>query len=891
MGFHDHVGSIPYRAPEPVAIREVLLVSHTHHDVGYTNSPRLMDTAHVDIVGHVLDLIEATPDAGPEAFRWTFEVARPVLEFVRKHGDEGLARLTATVAAGRACVTAGHLNFTQLLATPEQDAAYLALGTLRDAGIPIRTQQHGDVNGLSWGANVAMRRHGVDRLVMALNPDHGHPPLPQPAAFWWEGPDGGRVFTFLSTHYGYGEPWGLLDGLVDEAVAEIERFVTELSAAPQWPFDVAVVHAANDNRWPDLDYLAVARAWNQRHPDQPLRTVTVDEAVDRLVESPAAAELPVLRGEWSDWWAHGHGSTAREVAVYRESLTHLAAARWTHSLALLRGPGATDLGTVLGFNRGPVRHRSPDELAEGVREAEAAALLAAEHTWGSWDTHENVRGFNAAHQANAKASWVWRGWELARSLATEGFFRAVADRRDAAAGPAHHPVGKGSDTTVARGDRVVVLNPTPRERTEAVRLRVDNGLRESLHRVTVPGFGQTTFTVDRSDPEVRDGDTVETGFYTVRLDPTRGGVVSIIDRATGTDLLDNGPHGLGALLQERLDGGDPDLVGAPAAASLAEDPGATLRRLADSMGPGSAARPSRTVVTATASGGTVLRRPGQVALRWTQDATLVSGTPAQRAALPLAVRVTCTLTSYDEDPALDLDVEVDKPEVPLVESLHVAFPFAVEGVPEFVLETEGAAFIAGVEQLPSSCHAWYSVQHALGVRPRGATRGVVLTTPDAPLVQLGGVHTDHWLDDTRPHPSSGLVTSWIMNNWYGTNFRAHQGGYHRFRYRLLPGEVTHASVRRAGDDSARPLVVRQYGGHVHDPGPELALDPPDAALVDIRPDFEAGSVRMTLHPLGDPGSLRISWGDQHLDVDPARGHDIHLLRTGTGVELTDRGVG
>ncbi|MFP3671140.1 hypothetical protein SB717_39350, partial [Priestia sp. SIMBA_032] len=57
-------------------IRRVLLLGHTHHDVGYTNSPRIIDGMHARIVREVLRLAAedtAAPGA-PDRFRWTFEV-------------------------------------------------------------------------------------------------------------------------------------------------------------------------------------------------------------------------------------------------------------------------------------------------------------------------------------------------------------------------------------------------------------------------------------------------------------------------------------------------------------------------------------------------------------------------------------------------------------------------------------------------------------------------------------------------------------------------------------------------------------------------------------------------------------------------------------------------
>src|SRR4051812_44181580 len=162
-----------------MTIHQILLIPHTHHDVGYTNSPRIIDEMHSRIVDRVLDLA-APPGDGPDAFRWTFEVARPVLRFLREAPPERRAMLVDLAQRGRLSVTGGYLNMTQLPGSDEFDAAYALLDELRAAGIGIRTQQHGDVNGISWGTVDQMRDAGIDRLVMALNPDHGRPPFTQP---------------------------------------------------------------------------------------------------------------------------------------------------------------------------------------------------------------------------------------------------------------------------------------------------------------------------------------------------------------------------------------------------------------------------------------------------------------------------------------------------------------------------------------------------------------------------------------------------------------------------------------------------------------------------------------------------------------------------------------
>ena len=93
-------------------VHRILLVGHTHHDVGYTNSPRIVDPLHSRIVEAVLDLCDEHDGDGPDAFRWTFEVARPVLAFLRRASAADRERLRRRVAEGRIAVTPLHFDLT-----------------------------------------------------------------------------------------------------------------------------------------------------------------------------------------------------------------------------------------------------------------------------------------------------------------------------------------------------------------------------------------------------------------------------------------------------------------------------------------------------------------------------------------------------------------------------------------------------------------------------------------------------------------------------------------------------------------------------------------------------------------------------------------------------------
>ncbi|HEV7813134.1 MAG TPA: hypothetical protein VGO99_09195, partial [Leifsonia sp.] len=545
-------------------IARILLLGHTHHDVGYTNSPRIIDRMHAQIVQHVLDLAEQNRGGQDAAdrFRWTFEVARPVLEFLRTASPHDIARLRSFVADGTISVTGGYLNMTQLPGEREFDAAYDALCALRDAGIPVRTEQHGDVNGIAWGAVDGMRRAGIDRLVMALNPDHGRPPFEQPSGFWWESPAGGRVFTWLSTHYGFGEEWGIVDGDVELAEQRILEFIEGLEERDDYPFDTAVVHAGNDNRWPTTLFLDVVRHWNAQHPERPLSTATIDTALDALVAQagdPGSGVLPVARGEWSDWWSHGHGSTAREVAVYREARTFAQSAATSLALTRLRGDGQPALATVLGYRRGPARLRTDDEVIDELAGVDKELLLFGEHTWGSWETYSKPHSFFSHSHWNAKAGFAYGAFDWARDLAIEGVYRYAASGcgSSGATGETEETdetgeTGSSGDTDETPGDSILVFNPTERDRREPVEVEI-GGARRVTIVAEAGGFGVTAIPIPDAADAPRAGRSFETDRYRLEVDPDRGGVISLVDRASGRELVDRASaHGLGAIVVEQV---------------------------------------------------------------------------------------------------------------------------------------------------------------------------------------------------------------------------------------------------------------------------------------------------------------------------------------------------
>ncbi|MDR2347902.1 MAG: hypothetical protein LBD90_04650 [Bifidobacteriaceae bacterium] len=800
-----------------MTVAQIVLVGHTHHDLGYTASPRLVDVAHRRMVPRVLDLVESSPGDGPEAFRWTFEVARPVLEHWRTADSAQRRRLVEACRSGRVSVTGGYLNMTQLIDDAELEESYARLEPLRRAGLEIRTEQHGDVNGIAWGTVEAMGRAGLSRLVMALNPDHGRPPFPQPTGFWWEGQSGRRVFVWLSTHYGVGEEWGLVDGDTRRALTEVEAFVARLDARTDYPYDLALIHAANDNRWPTDRFVELVGRWNARHRELPMRTATIDEALDILqAQAQTRPDVPVMRGEWADWWAHGHGSSAREVAVAREARRFWEAARATLALARLRGDGAerVALSDVIGYRRAPYRLSSDAELAGAEALVAENLLLFDEHTWGSWETYSAPSSTFSRSHWNAKAGFAHTAWDWSRAMAVEGLHRLAAPVSAASAAP---------DAASGPAAGVLVLNPSNTTRREVIEVEVAVHRRERL--AVEVGPWATTLARAPRPADRRPGRRVEQGGWIALVEPGAAGVTSLVETATGREWVDPAfGCALGELVREEPLGPHP----------MFEDP---KRFRPEDPGPAFARRPAEPMGEPE-----VLSGAGWAAIAW---ASRLPGGGSARSALTLG------------GDWLALDVELAKPKVRSPESWHLTFPFRL-AQPRFWVDGTGGVFAADSEQLPDTCRDWYSIQRAVGVSsPEG---GVLWSALDAPLVQLGDFQAGRW--SRRLPVRGGLITSWLANNLHFTNFQAAQEIDGRYRYRFRPGgrAPTRQDTGAFGRLVSPGLQAIATSAAPDWTGPTgLTVTPPGAVAAEPRLDRDGQVVVRLRNLTGRPERARVSF--------------------------------
>jgi len=152
---------------------------------------------------------------------------------------------------------------------------------------------------------------------------------------------------------------------------------------------------------------------------------------------------------------------------------------------------------------------------------------------------------------------------------------------------------------------------------------------------------------------------------------------------------------------------------------------------------------------------------------------------------------------------VDIVNDIDKNAVREKEGVHFAFPF---NVPAGQLRYDVAGGIVRPEedQLPGACKNFFSVESWVDVS--GDSYGVTWASPDAPLIEIGSLTAEQpWMKTISP---SQTFYSYVMNNYWHTNYRADQEGRVVFRYSILPhGPFKGEDAARFGREQRQPLIV------------------------------------------------------------------------------------
>ena len=837
-------------------IDTIFIVHHTHTDIGFTHDQPIVWEMHRRFIDAAIDAAEAHLEHdGPHAFRWTIETTAPLLNWFRYASDRQIERFRRLERQGRLEVMACFVHFCPNIDLESTVLSLQAVDMLRRTyGLTVRHAMNCDVNGHNWPTADALLDAGIEAFQMAINVHAGGAPFRRPNLFHWIAPSGRRLLTLNGWHYHMGN-WSGVGASIQELRERHLPTLLRLLDETQWKlpfFLLQYTHAFGDNATAEHHLPAFVKSWNETVGAPRMAIVTPRQFWAAV--GPHAASLPAHGGDWTDYWNFGSISSAREVAISRRTRQRLLAAdQLLAALAPLgvRPPGdaARNLPAADSPGRDPLILLSAAPQAR--REAWHNLILWEEHTWGA-DCHvSRPDSEDTAAQWHHKAHLAYAARSLSLMLGRD----AVAEL----------------SLLVPRqpDDALLIYNPLPWPRVvcgpfprNCIELRgtgddpassrhSQDRLHPSRYRLKpteLPPLGYRVVSAQQYEltdesPRYSESAVVEDAHRRMVFDRVRGGLVSWFDRRLNRELVDRtrplrdaAPHEtlpFGTLVYERL----------------AEQPGGSnpRQRFYDVKW-----SPSEHVPD-WHSGWRALRAVPRVlshqvfhhadAIEVVQVLHLPDPAPlAAPNASPLASAITLRFTLFAHSPAMEVTAEYSMSLSTAPEATYLAFPFAVAGATTRI--DVGHPIRPHTDQLPGTCRDYHTVQGYVDFS--ASDFGVTVAHPENPLVQIGDFHFGDFQKELTNPPA--VLLGWITNNYWDTNFRAHQPGPVRARYRIAPheGGFDEAEALRFAAEAAAPPLFQtarepaRAGAMLPREGSLLELPRPPVMLLHAWPAWSAG---------------------------------------------------
>ncbi len=432
-------------------IKTVLVCNHTHTDIGFTDYQDVCFRQHAGFIDRALDLIETTDGYPEEArYRWTCETTGPLLRYLRQASPSQIDRFRHWHERGRIDVAGMQYNLTPLLNIEQMHRSLYPLRALRgEFGLTVVSAMQDDVNGVSWLFADLLADLGISFYTAAINPIRGARPRPFPGAFWWEGPSGKRVLAWNGYHYLFGRSQAGL-GNFDLVDRLLPRWVDQLEGADDYPYDFLYCESTHpvrvDNGPPDPRMPEFVKRWNEEDRPFTMAFVTVSE-FGRMLREQHGNAIGTQRGDWTDHWTDGPGSSAFETGVNRATHEIMAAGEAIEAWLRSRGASRWD--------------------AARMAKTYEDATLYDEHTWGAYSSIEAPDSLFTRAQWNRKAGFAYS----AAMEAHDQLARAAYSRWPSRLAPRGRKASSISATSSRRRrssrsgiEDVLVINTLPWER-------------------------------------------------------------------------------------------------------------------------------------------------------------------------------------------------------------------------------------------------------------------------------------------------------------------------------------------------------------------------------------------------------------------------------------------
>lgn len=778
---------------EPVRHWNVYLVQHTHTDIGYTRPQTEILPEHLRYIDYALDYCDQTDSMPVDArFRWTCETSWAVREYLKTRPPLQVERLKRRVKEGRIELAGLFLNSSDLSDETTIAATLQPIAMFRAMGLPVTAAMQSDINGVPWCLVDYLSGAGVSYLNMAQNTHRALKPFNKPTTFWWESPSGNRILVNRPEHY----MWANSMGILANAETFGKNLLGHLHDIKQrgFPFDHYAIQFSGyltDNSPPSTTACKIVEQWNRTYVWPKLQLATISE-YPAFLKQNHAAEMDVVRGAWPDWWMDGFGSAAIQTAYARKAHSDYIANQGLRAIAAIMGVAPNE-----HLNR--LNEQITDDIA-----------FYDEHTFGAAESITDPLCENSVVQLGEKESYVWEAVKKNYLLREEimGEVQPFLPKTTLPVITVFNTLNwsrSGNVTLyidhqiVPRDKKFKILDPANREVPIQQLMAREDGTYWTLFVEYVPAMGYVSLRI-LAEKELRSPLTeepfrgsLENDFFKLVIDPVRGTVMNFVDKELNIEMADpDAKYGIGEFIYERL----------------GKNRGQLEQLRLDEF---------------TRKSWNNIKVSGIISGSVWKSITITGQIPG----CADADGVKCEIRLYNHEKKVEFCYSMKKLAVTDPEGVYVAFPFKLDKG-NLIYEVAGGTVLAGKEQIPGSASDWQGIQNFVAVRSDSAQ--IIFVSPEIPLVQLGDINLGKFDPLSQPpsatsqppsalsqppfairYPASNNIYSWVLNNYWTTNFLASQQGELKWNYQITSsGDPSNLNATKFGWSSRIPMLTRIF---------------------------------------------------------------------------------
>jgi hypothetical protein len=802
---------------KPVSKRAIYLLPHSHNDIGYTELQTEVERKQWDHLRKAMQLAEKTANYPSGAqFKWNVEILWAVDGYLKQASPAERVQFIEAIKKGWIGLQALYANELTGLCRPEELFQLMDFSRKLQAqyAVKINSAMITDIPGYAWGIVPALVQNGVKYFssgpnYMPLLPNWGDRigyTLKKwgDRPFYWLSPSGKEKLLIWVAGRGYSLFHGGNAGsILNNGTKTILDYMNQL-AEMGYPYEMVQLRytIGGDNGPPD-EYLSdFVKEWNAKYESPKIIIATSDEMFTEF-ERRYGDNLPVVKGDFTPYWEDGAASSARETALARNAAEQLIQAEtlWT-----LLNPSAFPFADFENAWRN--------------------VLLFNEHTWGAYNS------ISAPDDPFALGQW-----QIKQAFALDAEKQSIQLRENAL-----------NTIRTQSGELVKVLdifNTNSWTRTDLIQISGDIKLAGELVRDelgnSVPAqrlsTGDFVFLAQDVEPLgakryfLQSGKPFSSGIIKIDADSLQNEQLKIkLNQKTGA---------IESL--KRLDL-NVELV------DLKENTGLNEFFYVPGMNPATAERVNHVKITTKESGPLV-------------------GTLRIESEAPGCQKLTREIRMTAGTDYLEIIDVIDRKKVREKEGVHLAFPF---NIPEGTIHMDlGWGIIRPeADQIAGACKNHFSVQRWVDISNQDY--GVTWVSLDAPLVEVGGITAEVWnLSPDRPWikylPPSQTIYSYVMNNYWHTNYKADQEGLTTFRYAIRPhcqfrtGEASHFGMERS-----QPLIAVPVDGNAPPLKSFMKIEPATVILTSLKTSNDGQSrICRLFNASGSPQQVILNWtGEQ-----------------------------